>query len=113
MRDLSNTEWSAFAKAVKQLQSGPSPTPYDAIVKIHVDNQAAVHGYPLFFPWHRYYVLVFEQHLQAIDPSIMVPYWDWGYDSQAPEASPILSARYFGGNGQGSEKKRQRQTQHV
>ena len=49
VRDLSNTEWSAFAKAVKQLQSGPSPTPYDAIVKIHVDNQAAVHGYPLFF----------------------------------------------------------------
>lgn len=33
---------------------------------------------PKVFPWHRELVNRFERELQAIDPSVTVPYWDGG-----------------------------------
>src|SRR5262245_56641074 len=35
------------------------------------------HQNSAFCPWHRYYLLRFEQALQAVDPSVTLPYWDW------------------------------------
>ena len=35
------------------------------------------HQNSAFCPWHRYYLLQFEQALQAVDPSVTLPYWDW------------------------------------
>ncbi|RKP07278.1 hypothetical protein THASP1DRAFT_30896, partial [Thamnocephalis sphaerospora] len=40
-----------------------------------------------------------RKSLQAIDPSIMHPYWDWAYDYRLPDDSIILSPAYYGGNG--------------
>lgn len=37
------------------------------------DGQA--HGGPGFLPWHRAYLLDLERELQAIDPSVALPYW--------------------------------------
>jgi tyrosinase len=37
------------------------------------DQQA--HGGPGFLPWHRAYLLDLERELQAIDPSVTLPYW--------------------------------------
>ncbi|MBW8832706.1 MAG: tyrosinase family protein [Burkholderiales bacterium] len=37
------------------------------------DDQA--HGGPGFLPWHRAYLLDLERELQAIDPSVALPYW--------------------------------------
>lgn len=33
------------------------------------------HGRPGFLPWHRAYLLDLERELQAIDPSVALPYW--------------------------------------
>lgn len=33
------------------------------------------HGAPGFLPWHRAYLLDLERELQAIDPSVALPYW--------------------------------------
>ncbi|HET9377840.1 MAG TPA: tyrosinase family protein [Chthoniobacterales bacterium] len=49
---------------------------------------AGYHGVPMqfcyhhedplmFFPWHRGYLLAFENRLRDIDAKLSVPYWDW------------------------------------
>lgn len=40
------------------------------------------HGAPGFLPWHRAYLLDLERGLQAIDPSVALPYWR--FDQPAP-----------------------------
>jgi tyrosinase len=52
---------------------------------------------PAFLPWHRQFVRMFEQQLQAIEPSVTIPYWDWAVDN-APDAY-LWSDDFMGGNG--------------
>ncbi len=40
------------------------------------------HGHAGFLPWHRAYILDLERELQAIDPSVALPYWR--FDQPAP-----------------------------
>lgn len=49
------------------------------------------HGAPGFLPWHRAYLLDLERELQAIDPSVALPYWR--FDQPAPN---IFSLEFFG-----------------
>ncbi len=53
-------------------------------------NQA--HGRPGFLPWHRAYMLDLERELQAIDPSVALPYWR--FDQPAPS---IFTPDFLGG----------------
>jgi tyrosinase len=45
------------------------------------------HGAPGFLPWHRAYILDLERELQAIDPSVALPYWR--FDQAAPNVFVI------------------------
>lgn len=47
------------------------------------------HGAPGFLPWHRAYLLDLERELQAIDPSVALPYWRFD------RAAPRLFSRDF------------------
>lgn len=49
------------------------------------------HGAPGFLPWHRAYLLDLERGLQAIDPSVALPYWR--FDRPAPN---IFKLDFFG-----------------
>ncbi len=49
------------------------------------------HGAPGFLPWHRAYLLDLERELQAIDPSVSLPYWR--FDQAAPN---IFTPDFFG-----------------
>src|SRR5712672_1780743 len=49
------------------------------------------HGAPGFLPWHRAYLLDLERGLQAIDPSVALPYWR--FDKPAPN---IFKLDFFG-----------------
>lgn len=42
---------------------------------IHANN--CQHGWEQFLTWHRMYLYYFEQHMQDIDPTVTLPYWDW------------------------------------
>lgn len=53
------------------------------------DEQA--HGGPGFLPWHRAYLLDLERELQAIDPSVALPYWK--FDRPAPN---IFTPEFMG-----------------
>lgn len=39
----------------------------------------------LFLPWHRAYLLFFENALRDLDPNVSVPWWDW----TAPQTSQV------------------------
>ena len=52
-------------------------------------NQA--HGFAAFLPWHRAYLLDLERELQALDPSVALPYWR--FDQAAPN---LFSPDFFG-----------------
>jgi tyrosinase len=49
------------------------------------------HGNVGFLPWHRAYILDLERELQAIDPSVTLPYWRFD------QPAPALFTRQFMG----------------
>ncbi|RKP07248.1 hypothetical protein THASP1DRAFT_17334, partial [Thamnocephalis sphaerospora] len=99
IRTLGDRERNAYLAAIQRLQSGNKPTRYDQFTSMHLQVSASAHGYPQFLPWHRYYLREFEKALQAIDRNIVLPYWDWSYDSQVPHLSPIFRPDWYGGPG--------------
>ncbi|KAJ3292727.1 hypothetical protein HDU79_001121 [Rhizoclosmatium sp. JEL0117] len=90
-RDLTVSERMAYIKAVQGVRSLPSTAGrrsyFDDLVSIHASVIDYIHQTPSFWPWHRYYLRLFEEALQQIDPSVVLPYWDWGFDGDAPLAN--------------------------
>ncbi|WP_354699650.1 hypothetical protein DSM112329_05371 [Paraconexibacter sp. AEG42_29] len=99
IRTLSADELSRYAAAVKTLTTGPAPTAYDKLVKIHLDSARNIHFYAEFLPWHRRFIRNFEKALQLVDPSVTVPYWDAGLDASKAASAPVFGAGAFGGDG--------------
>jgi tyrosinase len=59
---------------------------------MHVSvSLSQAHGAPGFLPWHRAYLLDLERDLQAIDPSVCLPYWR--FDRPAPN---LFTRDFFG-----------------
>ncbi|KAJ3072925.1 hypothetical protein HDU98_002630 [Podochytrium sp. JEL0797] len=87
-RDLTSAQKQAFINAITRLRSTPSQSGqrsrYDDFTALHVQFISQIHGTPAFLPWHRLFIRNFEIALQQIDPSVTLPYWDWGYDGQNP-----------------------------
>ncbi|RKP22288.1 hypothetical protein SYNPS1DRAFT_20258, partial [Syncephalis pseudoplumigaleata] len=111
VRDLADEEWRVFVEAVQKVMKTEKPqeadgqamTIYDDLVKQHLDYQDKCHGTPIFLPWHRAFLKTFELELQKAVPGVVAPYWHWGFDSQAPHHSEVLSHKYYGGAGQGEQ----------
>ena len=62
---------------------------------MHTDvSSPQAHGAPGFLPWHRAYLLDLERELQAIDPSVALPYWR--FDQPAPK---LFTVDFFGVSG--------------
>ncbi|MGW6917308.1 tyrosinase MelC2 [Kitasatospora sp. NPDC054939] len=103
---LTAQEKRAFVNAVLALKRNGG---YDSFVSTHntfiisdTDNGERVgHRSPSFLPWHRKFLLQFEQALQAIDPTVNLPYWDWTADRSA--SATIWGADFMGGNGRSSD----------
>ncbi|MER5867218.1 tyrosinase family protein [Kitasatospora sp. NPDC002040] len=103
---LTAQEKRAFVNAVLALKSSGG---YDSFVSTHnqfivsdTDNGERVgHRSPSFLPWHRRFLLQFEQALQAVDPSVTLPYWDWTADRTT--GATIWGADFLGGNGRSSD----------
>ncbi|KAJ3137661.1 hypothetical protein HK100_000505 [Physocladia obscura] len=87
-RDLTTQERTAYIAAVDGVRKLPSTAGrssyYDDLVAVHAGVIDYIHTAPVFWPWHRNYVRLFEDALQQVDPSVSLPYWDWGFDGDAP-----------------------------
>ncbi|RKP09207.1 hypothetical protein THASP1DRAFT_22929 [Thamnocephalis sphaerospora] len=107
IRTLSPGDLKAFIDAVKLLQTPRNrgqPSEYDNFAMQHNQVRTIAHNTPQFLPWHRAYIRVFESRLQAVSGRrIMLPFWDWSFDSQAPAGSPVFQDNMFGGNGRSSD----------
>lgn len=84
--ELTNEEWVAFISVVKELRKSTGQNNYDAFAAIHVHHRhvGQAHEPYTFLPWHREYLMVFEDALQAIDAKVTIPYWDWAKNPEMP-----------------------------
>ena len=100
---LTADEKSRFVAAVKELKRSGV---YDMHVEHHRTAVRAMspdpaHAGPAFGPWHRYCLYHFELDLQAVDPSVTIPYWDWTRDRLA--TSSIWADDFMGPNGRSTD----------
>jgi tyrosinase len=103
---LSDAQRRAFVAAVLELKRGGG---YDELVTIHFDRMTAdaagqriAHQGPSFLPWHRRYLLDFERRLQAVDPTVTIPYWNWTLDRTA--TAPLWKSDFLGGDGRDGDR---------
>ena len=109
---LTPDEISRFVNALDTLKNTTRPEStipiYDEFVSLHdgvfsfiFDSSVGfniTHGVPAFGPWHREYLIRFENALQSVDPDVTIPYWDW----TDPDALDfILSDNFLGNRGTG------------
>jgi tyrosinase len=68
-------------------------------------DRNAAHSGPVFPPWHRLMLLLFELQLQRVlgDDEVGLPYWDWTVDGALPRAqqplAPLWQPEGIGGSG--------------
>lgn len=107
---LTPAERARFVAAVKQMKTARI---YDQYVQWHVDAMGNMttdpnfaHQGPAFLPWHREFILLFEQDLQVADKalgndgSVTLPYWDWTSETSAdPAVNPLWADDFLGPDG--------------
>lgn len=106
-RHLTSTEKKRLVSAILELKRSGR---YDEFVTLHQEYYVTdadsgprpAHMSPSFLPWHRRYLLEFENALQAVDPGVSIPYWDWTQDN-TPAAS-LWAEDFLGGNGRSSDR---------
>ena len=92
---LTPEEKQRFVAAVLQLKANGV---YDRYVRQHRDLfNAGIHQSVIFLPWHREFLRRLERDLQAIDPSVNLPYWDWTVDRTT--GASLWGNDFMGGNG--------------
>jgi tyrosinase len=79
---LSNGERDRFIAALAQLNNQGLGKFSDFRDMHTAVSSPQAHGAPGFLPWHRAYLLDLERALQAIDPSVTLPYWR--FDQPSP-----------------------------
>jgi tyrosinase len=112
---LSASEKQAFVAAVLVVKQKPSRLHpgdpefgrYDDFVEVHLNAMMPpmmtppqpgwAHQSCVFTPWHRALLVEFEKELQAVDPTVTIPYWDWTHDN-SPASAP-WTTDFLGGNG--------------
>ena len=75
---------------------------YDNLLHIHRDNfRSMIHQREEFLPWHRWFLLQYENLLCRVDSRVTLPFWDWRGDRPlSTSSSSMWHHNYFGGNGQ-------------
>lgn len=94
---LTAAEQSLYVNAVWQLKKNGI---YDQFVSVHASNYNyyTAHSTDAFFPWHRWYIWLFEEALRSVGTEyecLTLPYWDWEKDAGNENESPVFGS-YFG-----------------
>lgn len=114
VKSLTSQERRDFVEAVLALKSVPSPFDpelnyYDQFVAWHLGlypcgighEMIRPHGGPMFPPWHRLFLLHFENALREVSGKpITVPYWDWSDSSSTPT---VFAEDFMGGDGDANQ----------
>jgi len=90
-RDLTDAERTAFMNVLTKLYA---TSEWTKLTQIHEQYKAMSHNEPAFLPWHRGFMIYFQNLVHTVDASVTVPYFDFSIDSQAPWKSVIWD--FFG-----------------
>lgn len=100
---LSENEWDCLVSAMKEFKKDKDGRTWETFVCWHLEEAADIHhdhsnpdhdheAY-LFLPWHRKFLLEFEDSLRKIDPNVTIPYWNSIKDQEIPDP---FHAKVFG-----------------
>ncbi|CAE6417122.1 unnamed protein product [Rhizoctonia solani] len=107
-RDLDRTTQQGYISAVKCLATKPArvnnntgATLYDDFATVHMRLGEEIHFVAQFFPWHRWFVHLYETALKECGYVGSATYWDWTKDAEpnvpnSPVFDPVTG---FGGTG--------------
>ena len=106
-RNLADEEKRSYVHAVRCLMDKPAPhnqipasagdSVYAQLAWVHVYMAPQVHNTDLFLPWHRYYMLVFEQLLRDhCDYRGPLAWWDETQDTGNFTGSGLFTDEYYG-----------------
>ncbi|KAJ1964852.1 hypothetical protein GGI12_001151 [Dipsacomyces acuminosporus] len=93
---LSATDWENIRNVLSKMHDDGQ---FDRFAGSHQTVFDQVHGNSVFFPFHRKFVLEFEDVGRKIDPNFTVPFWDSTLDYRDPASSPVLQDGTLGSNG--------------
>jgi len=98
---LSAREWDTLLCAMEQLKKDKGNRNWDYFADIHkkygkhdddthdlphLDGQdLMIHSPYYWLPWHRKFILEFEERLRDFEPSVTIPYWNWVTARAIPE----------------------------
>jgi len=116
---LSDDEKKRFVEAVIELKDQTlhdsvlmpgMMSRYDDYAMIHMNammgGNAWAHTNSSFLPWHRELLYQFEKDLQAIDPTVMIPYWDWTREQAAGDPGFPFRHDFIGVDGTDAQSDR-------
>ncbi|OLY84570.1 Tyrosinase [Smittium mucronatum] len=101
IRSLNSNEWSVYESTINLLHRKGI---LEKFAYIHAEYFKYVHGTREFLPWHRKFVLEFENVARSYNPEYVQPYWDVSIDFSNPTLSPVFSPSRMGGNGVGDNR---------
>ena len=86
---MSAAQLTSFRQAVTASMGVSDNRGYSAWAGIHgLPGQFCQHGTPLFLPWHRAYLYLFEKSLQDLVDGVTLPWWDWTSADSHAEGIP-------------------------
>ena len=104
--EMSEEERARYIQVIKTASTNPLfKKRYEAFLTVHKTLfRTGIHQATFFLPWHRWYILQYENLLREIDCGITVPYWESAEEANDALASDmwITEDHGFGGNGTGS-----------
>jgi hypothetical protein len=76
---MTTTERKRYIQTVKKASTHPAyKERYEKLLTLHKNIFfSRIHELDFFLPWHRWFVLQYENLLREIDCRITVPFWDW------------------------------------
>ena len=104
--DMSYSERVRYVKTVKTASTHPTyKARYEQLLTLHKNIfDSEIHNVSFFLPWHRWFILQYENLLQEIDCRVTVPYWDWSLVAASPLSSDVWNTgpQGLGGDGTGN-----------
>ena len=101
---LDNEEKSRYINAVKTVSSDRSFSQlYNELISRYRQSfttniQLLNASMSQFIPWHRYFLLEYENLLRLVDNDITIPYWDWTVRPNALYSLPVFDNTLGFGN---------------
>ena len=102
---MSIRDRKAYVRAVKLISTHARFKPdYEKLLTIHKTYfEQQIHEFEYFLPWHRWFLLKYENLLRRVSCRITVPYWDFTLTAGEPFTGAIWNNTDagLGGDGEG------------